>query len=207
MGNEKTGVSPDVSRETKMRLLRYAELIEEWTPAINLVSSTDNLWQRHIMDSVQIAKLIEPTHEKTIMDFGSGGGLPGIVLAIILPNPIIMVESDLRKSIFLKNCIRELKLENCSVINKRIEEVNHVKADYVTARALAPLKKLFDYTHKFFHVETICVFPKGKNYATELEEAKSMWDFENEIIPSEVGDGVLLKIKKIKEKRDNDKNS
>ena len=199
-------VLEDVSRETNMSLLRYADLIREWSPAINLVSNTSDLWQRHIMDSAALAKLIDPSSEKTIIDFGSGGGLPGIVLAIILPNPVIMIESDRRKSLFLRTCIQQLGLNNASVVNERIEKIQDLKADYLTARALASLDKLLEYTHKFFHVETICLFPKGRNYAKECEEAKSTWSFEQEIIPSKSGDGVILKIKKIQKKRENDEN-
>ena len=128
-------------------------------------------------------------------------------MAIILPNPVIMIESDRRKSLFLMNCIRELEIKNATVVNKRIENVESIKGDYITARALASLESLLSYTHKFFHVETICLFPKGVNYAKELDEAQLAWGFDKEVIPSKSGNGVLLKIRKIKKKRENDKYS
>jgi len=196
-----------VSRETELRLLRYVDLIKEWSPAINLVSKNEDLWQRHIIDSAQLAKYIELSVEKEVTDFGSGGGLPGIVLALLLPNPITLIESDKRKSLFLRYCVQELNLQNVIIINKRIEEIDEKATDFITARALAPLEKLFDYTHKFFHVETTCLFPKGKNYGKEIEQAKKTWIFEESIISSQSGDGVLLKIRKIKKKRKDDKNS
>lgn len=194
-----------VSRETQVMLSRYVALIEEWSAAINLVSSNEELWHRHINDSAQLVNYIESSEEKNIIDFGSGGGLPGIVLAILLPNPVVMIEADRRKALFLRHCMLELGLKNTRVINERIEAIEGFEADYVVARALAPLDRLLEYTHRFFHVNTICLFPKGKNYSTELEKAESQWGFQREVLPSVSGDGVLLKIKKINKKREDDK--
>lgn len=192
-----------VPRETHMRLLRYVELIQEWSASINLVSSGETLWQRHIIDSAQIAKQIPEDADRQIVDMGSGGGLPGIVLAIILPNPIKMIESDRRKSLFLKHCIQEMSLTNASVENSRIERAE-ANADFIVARALASLPCLLSYSERFLTEDSICLFPKGRNYAKECREAQALWEYEKEVIPSISGDGVLLRIRKIKKKTGGD---
>ena len=186
-----------VSRETYVRLLRYVELLQEWGAAINLVSGREELWQRHIIDSAQIAEYIEDNPQKAILDMGSGGGLPGLILAIMLPNPITLVESDRRKSLFLKHVVQELKLSHVNVECKRVEQ-HKTKSDFITARALASLSKLLELSENFLLAETICLFPKGQNHDIEIESALADWSFESELIPSITGDGALLKIRKIK---------
>ncbi len=188
-----------VSRETHLRLLRYVELLEEWGSAINLVSGKEDLWQRHIIDSAQIVEYIGEDSSKRILDLGSGGGLPGIVLAIMKQSPITLVESDRRKSLFLKHCIQELKLPHAKVENQRIEKCE-LRGDIVTARALASLNDLFEYVQPFLSEESTCLFPKGRNYAKECEEALRYWEYEKEVIPSLSGDGALLRIRKIRKK-------
>lgn len=188
-----------VPRETHLRLSRYVELLEEWGGAINLVSRHENLWQRHIIDCAQITGHIDLKSDQQIVDMGSGGGLPGIVLAIMMPNPILLIESDRRKSLFLKHCIQELKLPHAEVENKRIKEVE-AKAKMVTARALASLDELLHYASSFLEGGATCLFPKGKNYDKECEEAERNWDYEKEIIPSLSGEGALLRLRRIKRK-------
>ena len=105
----------NVSRETYDDLTRYAELVGRWTQKINLISkaSLQDIWQRHIWDSAQIYDLGEP--EGTWLDIGSGGGFPGIVVAIMAKRDNcarkgVLVESDQRKAAFLRTVIRELQL-------------------------------------------------------------------------------------------------
>lgn len=188
-----------VSRETYVRLSRYVDLLIEWNAAINLVSDVADLWHRHILDSAQLADHIEKGGARAIVDMGSGGGLPGIVLAIMNPNPITLIESDRRKSLFLKHCVRELELFHVEVINDRIEKVD-LSADYVTARALASLDVLLGLSKNFLTPGTTCLFPKGKNYDKEVEQAKAHWNFDLEKFESVSGDGVLLKIRKINQR-------
>ena len=188
-----------VSRETYLRLSRYVELLQEWGAAINLVSRKDELWQRHIIDSAQLAKAIEKDNHLKIVDMGSGGGLPGIVLAIMIPNLITLIESDRRKSLFLKNCVRELELKNATIINERIEKVD-IRADIVTARALASLDKLLNYSSGILIQNGRCLFSKGQSYEKEIAEAQGDWEFNSEITPSLSGNGVLIMVERIKEK-------
>ncbi|MFC6758343.1 16S rRNA (guanine(527)-N(7))-methyltransferase RsmG [Sulfitobacter porphyrae] len=113
----------NVSRETTVLLTQFSELVERWTVRINLISkaSVDGIWERHVADSAQLFELA-PEFEHWV-DLGSGGGFPGIVIAIIAKEArpearITLVESDLRKATFLRTAIRELGL-NAKVIAER----------------------------------------------------------------------------------------
>ena len=136
----------DVSRETFARLETYVGLIQKWNPRINLVSrnSLDDLWIRHIEDSLQVARAI-PMPDRWV-DLGSGGGLPGLVAAILAAEEspdtrFTLIESDQRKSVFLRTVARECDL-NVQVISDRIEKAKPQKADVLSARALADLTTL-----------------------------------------------------------------
>jgi 16S rRNA (guanine527-N7)-methyltransferase len=132
----------DVSRETIQSLRVYANLLEKWNKTINLVSKStiNHMWERHFLDSAQLWPHI-PENAKTLVDIGSGAGFAGLVLAIIgkEKNPnlrVVLIESDTRKCAFMRNVSRETNI-NVEIITKRIEEVDDLKADVVTARALA----------------------------------------------------------------------
>lgn len=117
-----------VSRET-LDLNHYEDLLKQWNKTINLIapSTEQSLRERHIDDSLQLPRLIAPTRQ-SCADFGSGGGLPGIVYAIATREqaaPITLVESDQRKAAFLRACIREIGLSHATVIARRVEEINH----------------------------------------------------------------------------------
>ncbi|MBT3710487.1 MAG: 16S rRNA (guanine(527)-N(7))-methyltransferase RsmG, partial [Gammaproteobacteria bacterium] len=137
----------NVSRETIEALEHFAALIEKWTVKINLISkaSLADLWDRHILDSAQLLKIC-PRNIQNWLDLGSGGGLPGVVVAILAKELIpkltmTLVESDKRKSVFLRTAIRELEL-NAKVLNARIEKTAPLQADVISARALAELDVL-----------------------------------------------------------------
>lgn len=111
-----------VSRETE-RLATYAGLLRKWNPAINLIaaSTIDQIEARHIADSLHLVEIAKNAQGSWV-DLGSGGGLPGIVVAIMRPDlELSMVESDQRKGAFLRNAIRELALPHAKVLCKRIE--------------------------------------------------------------------------------------
>jgi 16S rRNA (guanine527-N7)-methyltransferase len=157
------------SSDSFQKLDRYATLIAQWNKAINLVapSTLPQLWERHILDSAQLWLLIDK--DKTIIDLGSGGGLPGIVLAIAGAKHITMVESDTRKCVFLREVSRETKLDNVTVINERIEKAQVEKADFVTARALAPLSQLIEWATPFLKENGRMVFLKGADVQSEID--------------------------------------
>jgi len=105
----------------------YVDYLLKWNKSINVIARKDEdvVWERHVFDSVQLIKFI-PIDQKelSLIDMGSGGGLPGILLAILLPLNIKLIESDERKCIFLKEILRKLDLSNVTVINSRIEHLN-----------------------------------------------------------------------------------
>lgn len=191
----------NVSRETFAKLEAFAELVRKWNPKINLVSknSLDDLWQRHILDSVQIFELAEG--EGQWVDLGSGGGFPGIVVAILNQEAqdfkVTMVESDQRKCAFLRTAIRELGL-TASVKTERIEQLDGLEADILSARALADLTQLLDFTELHLNPDGTALFPKGQNWQSEDRDAKKVWTYALEAIESKTNPAAaILKIKDI----------
>ncbi len=190
----------NVSRETMKLLDEYAALLRKWNPAINLVSkSTINaLWQRHFHDSAQIFQFQSenPCHW---VDLGSGGGFPALVLAVMAKEVspetrFTLVESDLRKCTFLRTVIRDLRV-NATVITERIEEIDGLEADILTARALASLEKLLEFANLHLSPSGTAIFPKGDRFLEEIIEAKVNWRFDLEEIPSKTNPtGAILKI-------------
>ena len=145
----------NVSRETKEKIEAYKTLVLEWNCKLNLISksSVEHIWERHILDSVQLYKYIRPT-DKILLDLGSGAGFPGMVLAIMAEqlNPelsINLVESIGKKTLFLNAVKNELKL-NVNILHDRIENIKMKNVDVITSRALAALSKLLDYSKRVF---------------------------------------------------------
>ena len=191
----------NVSRETFSKLEAFADLVRKWNPKINLVSknSLDDLWQRHILDSVQVFELAEG--EGHWVDLGSGGGFPGIVVAILNQEAqtfqVTMVESDQRKCAFLRTAIRELSL-TALVKTERIEQLDGLEADILSARALADLTQLLDFTELHLNPDGIVLFPKGQNWQSEDSDAKKVWTYALEAIESKTNPAAAtLKIKDI----------
>jgi len=172
------------SPEALAKLEQYEHLITQWNKAINLVapSTLSNVWDRHLLDSAQLWPFIGA--DKTIIDLGSGGGLPGIVLAIAGAKHITMIESDKRKCVFLREVSRETKLDNVTVINERIEKNKADKADIVTARALAPLKQLVEWATPFLKEDGKMVFLKGADVHYEINDLPLEIKQKTQLFPS-----------------------
>ncbi len=171
-----------VSRETQERLTKYAERLTDWNQRINLVSPADltSLWDRHIADCAQIAPLA-PAHAQWL-DIGSGGGLPGIVVAIMLAEHqaghVHLVESNRKKASFLLSVTTELRLP-ATVHACRIEQLHGKLAniDIVTARAVAALPELLVMAEPWLTTGAIGLFQKGRDYRSELEHCRDEWSF------------------------------
>lgn len=201
------GLDLNVSRETLEKLQLYQQELIKWSASINLVakSTYDQAWQRHIIDSAQ---LFQHWHHKDSRwaDFGSGGGLPGIVLAIIgkeqAPDTKFhLLESDQRKSAFLRKMTTSFAL-NCQVISQRIEVTPPICADAITARAFAPLPKLIELAMPHLNSNGRLVLLKGRSASQEIEEAKQSWDFDVETFPSLTdSEAKILEIKNIVSKK------
>ena len=187
----------NVSRETSARLEHYAQLLRKWNPRINLVSkaSLDALWVRHIIDSAQIFHIASHPVGHWV-DLGSGGGFPGLVVALMAmdtgsPARVTLVESDARKCAFLRTVIRETGAP-ATVINQRIEAVNPLQADVISARALSDLAQLLGYASRHLAPTGTAIFPKGETWEKELSDAQSKWNFEYRVDRSETKDGPVI---------------
>ena len=190
-----------VSKETLQRLTVYAELLEKWQKKINLVGSKTiaDLWNRHMLDSAQLLPLL-PQPECTILDFGSGAGFPGLVLAILGGPQVTMIESDGRKCAFLAEVVRKteagslVRLQNC-----RIEDSPSDPVDVVISRGLAPLEKLLVFAEPFLREDSICLFLKGKKADEELTQTEKNWMMKVTKIQS-LSDpfGKILKLENVK---------
>ncbi len=183
-----------VSRETMAALDTYLALLRHWQRAINLVgaSTLDDPWRRHILDCGQLRAHV-PEAAKTLVDLGSGAGLPGLVLAILGVPEVHLVESDRRKAAFLREAAIRLGLGGVTVHACRIEAAPALAADLVTARALAPLPRLLELAAPFLGPGTRCLFLKGRETGAELTEARESWTMRGTVVPSlSAADGKIL---------------
>lgn len=192
----------NVSRETGELLQAYAELIRKWSPSINLISSATlpDLEFRHIADSAQLSDLAQP-ESGTWLDIGSGGGLPGVVLAILLrhlPVTFTLVESDKRKSAFLLTARRKLGLSNLTVKSQRVELLESGKHRYVSARAFAPLEDLMPHLQRQLASDGEAWLLKGRSWEAEVAKAAENWNFDLERFQSRTDpEAAILKLRKI----------
>lgn len=172
-----------VSRETEGKLQAFMELLKKWTPKINLIApnSVEDAWSRHFLDSAQTFKH-RNTDEGLWVDFGSGGGFPGLVCAVLAETRCAdlqfrMIESDARKGVFLRTVIRELELANASVLVQRVERVDPLGADVVSARALASVNDLLPMTKLHLKPSGQALFLKGEKWEKEVADARESWNF------------------------------
>ena len=160
-------------------------------------STLPDVWRRHVLDSAQLAALIPP-HASTIVDLGSGAGFPGLVLAILLSErpglTVHLVEAIQKKCRFLE----EVAVETAAVSQvhwTRAEALKGIKADIVTARAVAPLERLFPLAHPFFGPATTGLFLKGRSLNDELTHATKSWKLDATPIPSRSDpSGTILRV-------------
>lgn len=165
------------------RLVAYAGLIEKWQKAINLVApkTLPELWSRHFLDSAQLLEHA-PANTQRWLDLGSGGGFPGLVIAALSDVHMHLVESDQRKSAFLREAARAMGV-TATVHVKRIEAVDPAQLhqmmggapQVISARALAPLHELIGLARPLAGPDTVYLFPKGRNAEDELTEARRYW--------------------------------
>ena len=179
----------DVSRETSKRLEIYASLIEKWNRTINLVapSTLSEIWTRHFTDSAELFSLANQ-HKGRWVDMGSGGGFPGLVIAIVAAEKapslqVTCIESDLRKCEFMRTVCRATEV-TVGILTRRIEDAPPQSADIISARALAPLSRLLPYAQRHLAPGGRAIFSKGRNWQSEIDEALASWRFSVENHPS-----------------------
>lgn len=170
----------------------YVRMLTEWQAAINLVapSTLPHIWERHILDSAQIYPLIRPG--EAVIDLGSGGGLPAILLAILGAEHVTMIESDQRKCVFLREVSRETSLGNVTILNKRLEQVDSIKASVVTARALASLSQLVAWATPLLAPQGRMVFLKGQDYQAEIDVLSGAFNGKIDLIQSITDDKAKI---------------
>ena len=177
------------------RLSAYLAVLRRWQRRINLVgaSTLADPWRRHVLDSAQLAPLLPPDGPRLI-DLGSGAGFPGLVLAILTPARVRLVECDARKCAFLVEAARVTGAP-VEIANARLESLPPAAYDIVSARALAPLRKLLEYAGKLLAPNGSCLLLKGRTWRAELTRAAETWKMRATPIPSRSDPtGVVLKI-------------
>lgn len=194
-------VAGNVSRETFDSVVAFEATFRKWAARINLVApnTIDEVWQRHILDSAQLAKLASDSLRW--LDLGSGGGFPGAVMAVLLKDrpggSIDLVESNSKKAAFLRTALAELGAP-ARVHAERIEDVQVATPEIITARALAPLPKLLALTERWLTSGARALFHKGRDYRREIEESSAAYRFDLVEHASVIdADSVVLEISKL----------
>ena len=198
-GGSGTAFTPD--GPTRTRLERFAALLLRWNATLNLIAPADApvLWPRHIADSLQLVPLLPEGVERAI-DLGSGGGFPGLVLAIATGVRLDLIESDRRKAAFLRSAVLETAAP-ATVHACRIEQADLPPARLITARALAPLPRLLPLASRLLAPDGVCLFLKGGRVDQELADAAAGWTMQVERTPSQTGgDGVILRLSDVRPK-------
>jgi 16S rRNA (guanine527-N7)-methyltransferase len=193
-----------VSRETEHRLDRYVDLLREWQAKTNLVapSTLPNLWTRHVADSLQLLALAPSA--KIWVDFGSGGGFPGIVLACVLAESqgsmVHLVERNAKKAAFLREALRVTHSPgtvHLAEIKDTVERINGA-VDCVTARAVAPLHQLIGFAEPLVKRGARVLFLKGQDVEAELTEATKYWNIVPNLHSSRTGgQGWIVELDRI----------
>jgi 16S rRNA (guanine527-N7)-methyltransferase len=194
-GPEDFARSFSVPRETVDKLVTYVQLLKQWQKAVNLVapSTLEQIWHRHFADSAQI--LPYAAESRLWVDLGSGGGFPGLVIAILLANHenrhVHLIESNGRKCAFLSEVVRKTGAP-ATVHAGRIEDIVRAgvigKADVVSSRALAPLVSLLGMACGFLGENSVGLFLKGREARQEIADAGKVWRFDYECVPSQTSD-------------------
>lgn len=186
---------------SKEKFERYADILREWSGRMNLVapSTLCDIETRHFADSAQLADVL-PSNVN-IIDFGSGAGFPGVVLAILGWN-VTCIESIGKKVLFLNTLKNELDLPNLTIFHGRVEDflpafliknnknAGELTSDFViTARAFAPLIKILDYVRG---IKCRLFLLKGREIEKEIALAQAKYKFSYQLIPSKTGDGYII---------------
>jgi 16S rRNA (guanine527-N7)-methyltransferase len=189
-----------VSRETESRLDRYVDLLVQWQAKTNLIapSTLPTLWTRHISDSLQLLKLAPDA--KTWLDFGSGGGFPGVVLACAMAESegghVTLVERNAKKAAFLREALRITEAPGQVVLADIGDSVDRFagKVDCVTARAVAPLHQIIGFAEPLIKSGAKALFLKGQDVDAELTEATKYWNISPNLHPSLTGQGWIVEL-------------
>lgn len=176
----------DVPRETIERLDAFAALLRDENGRQNLVSkgSLEALWDRHILNSAQIARFA-PKDARRWLDLGTGAGFPGLLIPLFHSASVVLVESRRLRAEFLRTAASILEVtDRVEILNAKLESVPARPFDVISARAFAPLPKLLALAERFSTPGTVWILPKGRNAKSELDAARSSWQGDFRLEPS-----------------------
>jgi 16S rRNA (guanine527-N7)-methyltransferase len=175
-----------VPRETLDRLGRFVEFLSEEANRQNLIarSTMASVWARHIVDSAQLIHLAGPA-PRTWIDLGSGAGFPGLIVAVLTECHVTLVEERRKRVEFLKEAVELLALQQqVSIYAGRAEIAPEAGYDVISARAFAPLDRMFGIAARLAKPETLWLLPKGKNAQAELDATAVTWQGSFQLEPS-----------------------
>lgn len=155
---------PNLSEEQKNQFAQLGNLYKEWNAKINVISrkDIDNLYEKHVLHSLTITKLIHFKDTADVLDLGTGGGFPGIPLAILFPNAnFTLIDGTKKKITVVQEVANALGLKNVNTQQIRAEEMKKVKFDFVVTRAVATLDKLMLWSRRLIKKENIHALPNG----------------------------------------------
>ena len=190
----------NLSHKAGEKLISYVQLLEFWQKTHNLVAHGDlkRLWKRHIQDSLMLLQYL-PQMSCHIADLGSGAGFPAIPIAIAraenMTDTLDLVEKNYKKAAFLREVIRQNQIQ-ATLYPCKIEKYCKIQRkshpNIITARALASVSKLLEYTYPFIKNGAKAFFFKGQNVDNELTEAKKYWTIIYDLYYKEREAGTLL---------------
>ncbi|MDY6821864.1 MAG: 16S rRNA (guanine(527)-N(7))-methyltransferase RsmG [Deferribacterota bacterium] len=159
---------------TQLDLLEHFYSIHnEESLNLTAIKDRESFYVKHYLDSIYIFKKLDLKFNKLI-DIGSGGGFPGIPIAIFYPNSeVILIESKIKKCKFLENAIKRCGINNVKIINERAEKIDHLKADIITSRAVGKISYILNITKQMYKKNTKLILYKGENYQNEIKAARN----------------------------------
>ena len=178
-------LNPYVSRETIKKLSDYRDSII--SAKFNLVSQKDkeHIWIRHFHDSLRLIKFFEKDEKKIkILDIGSGAGLPGLPLSMVLDNDLfelVLCESNSKKANFIRDCCDQLDILNVQIINDRVENIKNHSFDYIISRATAKINEIFSMSYHLNKNSTVYLLHKGVHVVDEINLTTKYWKFDYNI--------------------------
>lgn len=177
MEEDEARAALNVPRETMERIEAFAAFLREESDRQNLVSrsSLDHLWSRHMYDSAQLLRFAPPD-ANAWLDLGTGAGFPGLIAALLHPAHFTLVEARKLRVDFLSRAVELLGVsDRVTILCSKVEALPQQFYDVISARAFAPLPRLFELAHRFSTGKTRWILPKGRNARSELEAARASW--------------------------------
>ena len=167
-----------ISSHQEKLLDAYIFNLKKYNKHTNLVGSStlEDPWNRHILDCLQILPTLN-NYNCSILDMGTGAGLPGLILGIMGCQNVTLVDSNNKKIKFLEKIKKEMSLK-VKIVLDRVENEKNKKYNIITSRALANLSKLFTYSHNYLKKNSVLIFLKGKTVIDEILDATKIWKFE-----------------------------